>query len=73
MLPEASEELLMPDRIKDVLINPTWEQSVKREPLIAFSYYLSGRTNVLLMLADEIRDNLDRAFSETVVNGNRAE
>jgi len=65
-------ELLMRDRIKDVLINPTWEQVVEREPLIAFSHYLSGRTNVLLMLADEIIDNLDQGFSGAVVDGGRA-
>jgi hypothetical protein len=55
------------------LINPTWEQVVDREPLIAFSHYLSGRTNVLLTLADEITDTLDQAFSGPVVDGSRIE
>ena len=63
----------MPARTKDTLINPTWEQIVEREPLIGFSHYLSGRANVLLDLADEIIDNLDRAFSGAVVDGSRVE
>lgn len=61
----------MRDRSKDVLINPTWEQIVERVPLIAFSHYLSGRTNVLLDIADEIVENLDLAFSCAIVNGGR--
>src|SRR5271166_1019795 len=60
-------------RITDVLINPTWEQVVEREPLIAFSFYLSGRINVLLAFACEIIENLDRGFSSTVVDGGRVE
>jgi hypothetical protein len=59
--------------ITEVLINPTWEQMVQRDPLIAFSWYLSGRKNVLLAIADEIIENLDRAFSGTVVAGGRVE
>ena len=55
--------------IKEVLVNPTWEQMVEREPLIAFSWYLSGRKNVLLAVADEIIETLDRAFSGPVVDG----
>jgi hypothetical protein len=55
----------------NVLINPTWEQMVEREPLIAFSWYLSGRKNVLLNVAEEIIENLDRAFSGSVVDGGR--
>jgi hypothetical protein len=63
----------MRNRFKDVLINPTWEQVVEREPLIAFSHYLSGRANVLLSVADEIVDNLDQGFSGAVVDGSRVE
>jgi len=59
--------------IGDVLINPTWEQMVQREPLMAFSFYLSGRKNVLLAFADEIIENLDRGFSGTVNDGGRIE
>jgi hypothetical protein len=58
-------------RIKKVLINPTWEQVVERDPLIAFSFYLSGRKNILLGIADEIIENLDRGFSGSVVDGSR--
>jgi hypothetical protein len=42
-----------------VLINPSWEQMVERDPLIAFSWYLSSRKNVLLGIAAEIVENLD--------------
>jgi hypothetical protein len=58
---------------KDVLINPTWEQTVEQDPTIAFSFYLSGRKNVLLAIADEITENLDQGFSGTVVDGSRVE
>ena len=68
-----ARKLLMRNRFKDVLINPTWEQVVEREPVIAFSFYLSGRVNVLLDLADEIIDNLDQGFSGPVVDGNRVD
>lgn len=59
----------MRGRITDVLINPTWEQIVERDPLIAFSFYLSGRKNVLLAIADEIIENLDQGFSGAIVDG----
>jgi len=54
-------------------MNPTWEQTVERDPIIAFSFYLSGRKNVLLAIADEITENLDQAFSGTVLDGSRLE
>jgi hypothetical protein len=59
--------------IMNVLINPSWEQIVEREPTIAFSFYLSGRKNVLLAIADEITENLDQAFSGTITEGGRLE
>ncbi len=55
------------------LLNPTWDELVQREPLLAFSFYLSGRANVLLGLADEIVGNLDGAFAGTVVDGGKLE
>ena len=58
-------------RIKEVLINPTWEQVIEREPLIAFSFYLSGRINVLLSIGDEIIDNLEQAYSGSIVDGSQ--
>ena len=61
----------MRGRIKDVLINPTQEQIEARDPLIVFSFYLSGRVQALLAIADEIIENLDQGFSGTVVNGSR--
>ncbi len=63
----------MRGRIKERLINPTWEQIVEHDPLIAFSFYLSGRKNVLFTIADEIIENLDEAFAETGIDGDRLE
>lgn len=51
------------ERFQRILFNPTWEQSVEREPLIAFSHYLSGRVNVLCAFADEVTESLDIGFS----------
>lgn len=51
------------DRLKVVLVNPTWEQSVEREPLIVFSYYLNSRVNALLRVGDEIIEHLDQGFA----------
>jgi len=61
----------MRERFREPLINPTWEQVVEREPLMAFSHYLSGRINVLLDLADEILENLDQGFSPAFVDYRR--
>ena len=63
----------MRDRFKSVLVNPTWEQIVERDPLIAFSHYLSGRVHVLLAIADEITENLDGGFFGQVVDGRQVE
>ena len=60
-------------RFQQCHFNPTWEEIVKREPLIAFSHYLSGRVNVLCSFADEIIDNLDKGFSDQCVDGGRVE
>ncbi len=51
------------------LVNPTWEEWTAREPLAAFSFYLSGRVNVLLGIADEVVGHLDAGFAGDVVNG----
>ncbi len=48
----------------EVLINPTKEQSLEREPLLAFSFYLSTRNNLLLFTLDEIVKELDNAFAD---------
>lgn len=61
----------MANRSKDVLINPTWEQMLERDPLMAFSHYLSGRVHVLLDFADEIKANLDQGFSGQCVEHER--
>jgi len=48
----------------ECLINPTEEQRLEREPLLAFSFYLSGRNNILLHLSDEIIKKLDDGFND---------
>jgi hypothetical protein len=55
----------------EVLINPTWEQEVKREPLLAFSFILSTRNNQLSTIADEILDLLDSGISEELIDGSK--
>jgi hypothetical protein len=62
-----------PNGAADILKNPTWEQMLEQDPIVAFSFYLSGRKNVLLRIADEITESLDHAFAETVVDGSRFE
>ena len=61
------------ERFQQTLVNPTWAQTVEREPLIAFSHYLSGRVNVLSSFADEVIENLDKGFSGQCVDGGRVE
>ena len=52
----------------EVLINPTWEEQIAREPLLAFSFVLSTRNNQLATVADEILDNLDRGISKDCID-----
>lgn len=59
--------------LQQILVNPTWEQIVEREPLMVFSHYLCGRVNVLCSFADEILENLDKGFSVQPVNGELVE
>jgi hypothetical protein len=48
----------------ECLINPTREKVLEREPLLAFSFYLSERNNNVLQLSDEILINLELGFSD---------
>ncbi|MBB5190681.1 hypothetical protein HNQ50_001403 [Silvimonas terrae] len=59
------------ERFQSCLFNPTEEQIFERDPLSAFSFYLSGRVNVLCTIADEIIENLDQGFSAVCINGGR--
>ena len=52
----------------DVLINPSWEDQVAREPLLAFSFVLSTRHNQLTTIADEILDNVDKGISKEKID-----
>jgi len=61
----------MPRNFDQPLINPTWDEVLEREPLMRFSFYLSGRVNVLFSVADEIIENLDAGFSDDCVDGDR--
>ena len=47
------------NRFKKTLYNPTLAESIEREPLLKFSFYLSGRVLVLCSIAEEIIENLD--------------
>ena len=42
------------ERFKECLINPTVEQSFERDPISFFSFYLSGRVNVLCAFAKRL-------------------
>jgi hypothetical protein len=59
------------ERFQQVLFNPTWAESLDREPLLGFSHYLSGRVSVLCSFADEVIENLDAGFSSESVDGGR--
>ena len=63
----------MKDRFSEVLVNPTWDQIVERDPIIAFSHYLSGRVHVLLAFADEIIEHLNQGFRGESVDGGQIE
>ena len=56
--------------MNNVLINPTEEERLSREPLLAFSFYLSNNNNMLLTLLNEIIENLDKGFSSTSIDTN---
>lgn len=55
-------------RFNKVLINPTEEEMFENDPLMAFSWYLSGRNNLLLSTLDEIIENIDKGFTENQIN-----
>jgi hypothetical protein len=61
----------MMQRFKTVLIDPTEEKELSREPLLAFSFYLSSRVLQLLLLTDEIIGDLDRGFGVNPIDGER--
>lgn len=52
----------------DILINPSWEEQVSREPLLAFSFALSTRNNQLATIADEILENLDKGITKELID-----
>ena len=55
------------------LLNPTWEELVTSDPLIALSWYLSGRKSCVLELGREILADVDNAFSGSVTDGGQLE
>ena len=52
-------------------MNATWEEIVNRNPLVAFSWYLSGRVDCIRELGNEVLADLDGAISESGVDGSR--
>ncbi len=63
----------MRERFATVLVNPTWEEIVERDPLIAFSHYLCGRVHVLITFAGEIVEDLEQGFSNEFIDGDRVD
>lgn len=61
----------MIQRFKTVLINPTRDEELDREPLLAFSFYLRSRVLQLLSIAVEITEDLDKGFGTNPVDGAR--
>ncbi|MEJ2794598.1 hypothetical protein WAE56_14380 [Iodobacter sp. LRB] len=61
------------ERFQKCLIDPTEEQSFEHDPLTAFSYFLSGRVNVLCSFAQEIIENLDKGFASKCIDGKTVE
>jgi len=59
----------MIERFKTVLINPTQDEELDREPLLAFSFYLCSRVIQLLLSAVEIFEDLDKGFGASSVDG----
>lgn len=57
------------DRFRTPLLNPTEDQSLEREPLLAYSFYLNGRVHALMHIASEIEEALDLGFGSTLVHG----
>ena len=49
-------------------MGPTWEKMVGRDPLIAFSWYLSGRVWYVRKLGKEIIGELDAAYATNVLD-----
>lgn len=61
------------ERFQQCLFNPSEEQFFERDPLAAFSFFLSGRVNVLCAFAEEIIENLENGFNSDCVNGGQIE
>jgi hypothetical protein len=61
------------ERFKECMINPTVEQSFERDPISFFSFYLSGKVNVLCAFAEEVIENLDRGFSSQSIDSGSVE
>ena len=60
-------------RFKECLVNPSEEQIFERDPLAAYSHFLSGRVNVLCSFAEEIIENLDEGFTSEFIDGTAVE
>jgi hypothetical protein len=56
-------------RLQSCLYDPTEEELYEREPLMAFSFYLSGRVNALCGIAEEVIQDLDDGFDSVKIDG----
>jgi len=59
------------ERFKTRLDNPSEAEIFERDPICAFSFYLSGRIAVLSDFADEILENLELGFNPEVIDSAR--
>jgi hypothetical protein len=55
------------ERFNVCLQNPSQDEMDLRDPLSTFSFYLSGRVNVLCHFSDEIIEELEQGFSQADV------
>lgn len=61
------------ERFQKCLIDPTEEQFFERDPMAAFSLFLSGRVNVLCSFAQETIESLDKGFDSKCIDGKAVE
>ena len=58
----------MTGKRRKLLLNPTKDELLQEEPLLAFSFYLSCKNNILLETKDEIIECLDKGFQGERLN-----
>lgn len=61
------------ERFQKCLIDPREDQFFERDPVAAFSFFLSGRVNVLCSFAQETIESLDQGFASKCIDGKAVE